>query len=141
MKPYTLLCLVSNASIFNFEILLIDGISLAKSLLSHNYRTRTFPGMKFIQEIGVLSQFHLWFFPPENNDKIFQKVLKRLIFGSFWALWQKWEFSLKYSSVRFLHFPDHDLCKKKKKNSNEQILSKHISNVCMDVPADKLGPT
>ena len=31
--------------------------------------------------------------------------------------------------------------KKEKKNSNEQILSKHISNVCMDVPADKLGPT
>ena len=70
--------------------------------LAHNSRTRILPDMKLVVKISHNISFHLRLFPVKTNAKIFQKILKNLLWGFFGPILSKFGHLTYPSKTGFL---------------------------------------
>ena len=78
------------------------------------------------RKLECFLNFHIWFFPPENNDKIFQKVKKKTYFWVFLGSLKKMRIFPK--NIALLDFCTSQIMtyakkKKKKKQKKKQTLT------------------
>ena len=141
----------SFTSFFRYYILKDLAISLADSILAHNWRTEE-PKLCQIWgwwwNINKNIGFHFRLFPVKN-DKYFQNIEKNL--GPFWALfaqiWAKNEISITKGSVSFYYFNYLPAYKKIRKKTNDLFLRKMPNwrtkswiTVILKDPTQDVGP-